>query len=114
MPRVKRGLHHIKRRRNILRKAKGFEGRRKKILKLAKTAVTKAGAYAYVDRRKKKREMRRLWQISINAAAREAGTTYSRLMGALIKKQIKIDRKILATLAIDYPQVFSQIAAAGK
>ena len=109
MPRVKRGTSHVKTRRNILQKAKGFKWGRKKLIKIAKTAVTKAGAHAYRDRRVKKRTSRALWQLKINAAARENNTSYSRLMGALKKKNIEIDRKILADLAEHEPNVFAKI-----
>lgn len=114
MPRVKRGLHHSKRRRNILKKAKGFEGKRKSHIKMAKTAVTKAGAYAYADRRKKKRTMRGLWQVNINAAVRPQGLSYSRFMAALKAKDIKLDRKILAGLAAQQPEIFAKIVATVK
>lgn len=114
MPRVKRGLHHSKRRRNILKKVKGFEGGRKSLLKLAKVAATKAGAYAYADRRKKKRTMRGNWQVNINAAAREHGLSYSKFMGALKRKNIALDRKVLAQAATNHPQIFAQIVAAVK
>jgi len=109
MPRVKRGLHHSKRRRNILQKAKGFEGKRRGHLKLAKTAVTKAGSYAYADRRKKKRTMRANWNVNVNAAARLNNTTYSKLIGALKKKNIELDRKVLSQMAANLPNVFAEI-----
>ncbi|MBU2575582.1 50S ribosomal protein L20 [Patescibacteria group bacterium] len=109
MPRVKRGTQHTKRRRNILVKAKGFKWGRKKLIKIAKTAITKAGAHAYRDRRVKKRTTRALWQLKINAAAREAGTTYSKLINALKKGKIEIDRKVLADLAEHEPKVFEKI-----
>lgn len=109
MPRVKRGTQHTKRRRNILTKAKGFKWGRKKLIKIAKTAVTKAGAHAYRDRRVKKRTSRALWQLKINAAARENGTTYSRLINGLKKNKIEIDRKILADIAENEPKVFAKI-----
>lgn len=109
MPRVKRGVHHAKRRRNILRKAKGYKWGRKSKLKLAKTAVLKAGVYAYRDRRTKKRDMRSLWNIKINAAVREHGTTYSRFINALKKTKIGIDRKILADFAVHHPEIFKLI-----
>ena len=114
MARIKRGLHHAKRRKNILKLTKGFEGGRKKLLKLAKTAETKAGAYAYKDRRVKKRNTRALWQVQINAAARMAGTTYSKLIGALKTKEIMMDRKVLSQIAKQYPQVFEKIVEATK
>ncbi len=109
MPRVKRGVHHSKRRRGILLKVKGFEGGRKKLVRLAKVAATKAGSYAYKDRRVKKRTTRALWEVKINAAVRELGSTYSTFMGALAKNDIKLDRKVLATLAAKYPEAFKTI-----
>jgi large subunit ribosomal protein L20 len=83
-------------------------GRKSKIT-LAKTAATKAGAYAYRDRRRRKRDFRALWQIRINAASREHGLSYSRFMSALKKKHIELDRKILADLAANAPTVFAKI-----
>lgn len=114
MPRVKRGVHHSKRRRNILKKVKGFEGGRKSLIKLAKVAATKAGAYAYRDRRVKKRLNRANWQVRINAAVRPLGLSYSAFTGSLKKKEIGLDRKILATLADEYPAVFARIVEAVK
>lgn len=112
MPRVKRGMMHAKRRRNILKRTKGFKWGRKKLIKLAKTAITKAGAHAHRDRRVKKRTSRALWQIKINAAARANGTIYSKLAGGLKKNKIEIDRKILAGIAEHEPAVFAEIAKA--
>ncbi|MAG28547.1 50S ribosomal protein L20 [bacterium] len=109
MPRVKRGTMHTKRRRNILKKAKGFKWGRKNLIKAAKTAITKAGAHAYRDRRVKKRTSRALWQIKINAVARENGTTYSKLINALTKNKIELDRKILADIAEHNPKIFEKI-----
>jgi large subunit ribosomal protein L20 len=100
---------HAKRRKNILKKAKGFKWGRKKLIKIAKTAVTKAGAHAYRDRRVKKRTTRALWQVKINAAARANDTTYSKLINALTKKNIALDRKILASIAEHQPKVFEKI-----
>lgn len=114
MPRVKRGVHHSKRRRNILKKVKGFEGGRKSLLKLAKVAATKAGAYAYRDRRVKKRLARANWQVRINAAVRPLGMSYSVFTGALKKKEIGLDRKILTTLADEYPAVFAKVVESVK
>ncbi len=114
MPRVKRGLQHNKRRANILKKAKGFEGKRKSHIKLAKTAVTKAGAYAYADRRKKKRTMRGNWQVNINAAVREHGLSYSKFMAGLKAKNIDLNRKVLAEMASKYPQIFAELVKALK
>jgi large subunit ribosomal protein L20 len=109
MPRVKRGMRHAKRRSNILKRVKGFEGGRKKLLKLAKTADTKAGAHAYRDRRNKKRTTRNLWQVKINAAVRKHELSYSAFMGGLKKKGIILDRKVLSTIAEKHPQIFSSI-----
>jgi large subunit ribosomal protein L20 len=105
---------HIKRRRNILKRTKGFMWGRKSRIKLAKTAATKAGAYAYRDRRNKKRLMRRLWQVRINAGARLHGLSYSRLIDGLKKAGITIDRKILSNLAADKPNTFKAIVEAAK
>ena len=109
MPRVKRGTHHTKRRRNILKKAKGFKWGRKSKLKLAKVAVIKAGAHGRRDRRTKKRTARTLWSTKINAAARLHGLSYSRLIDALTKKQVIVDRKILAQIAEHNPAIFAEI-----
>ncbi len=109
MSRVKRGIHHIKRRRNILKRVKGFQGGRKKLLKLAKTADTKAGAHSYRDRKRKKRTARTLWQVKINAAARTNGTSYSRLLAALKKQGVELNRKSLAEIAETYPLVFDRL-----
>lgn len=109
MPRVKRGVHHSKRRRTLLEAAKGFKWGRKSKMKLAKTAVTKAGAHAWRDRRVKKRTARALWQVKINAGARVNGATYSQLISALTKKQIALDRKVLADLAEHNPEIFAEV-----
>lgn len=110
MPRVKRGVHHSKRRRGILRKVKGFEGGRKSLLKLAKTAATKAGGYAYADRKVKKRTNRTLWQVKINAALEPMGMSYSKFMGALKANKVELNRKMLGEIAAKYPEVFRIIA----
>jgi large subunit ribosomal protein L20 len=109
MPRVKRGTTHVKRRRKLLQQVKGFKWGRKKLIKLAKTAQTKAGAHAFMDRRKKKRTNRGLWQIKINAFVREHGISYSRFIDALKKNNIEIDRKILADLAVNNKKVLANI-----
>jgi len=114
MPRVKRGTTHTKARRSLLKKTKGYMWGRKSKVRLAHTAVMKAGSYAYRDRRNKKRSIRSLWQIKINAASRQLDTTYSRLIGALKKANITIDRKILAHLAEKNPEVFAKIVSAAK
>jgi len=114
MPRVKRGTQHTKRRKTLLAKTKGYKWGRKNKIRQAKTAVLKAGAYAYRDRRNKKRSFRRLWNIKINAGARENGTTYSKLIAALKGANIELDRKILANLAENHPETFTKVVEATK
>jgi large subunit ribosomal protein L20 len=114
MPRVKRGTIHQKRRRNLLSTTKGYKWGRKSKMRQALTARLKAGQHAYRDRRKKKRVNRALWQIKINAAARELGLSYSKFIGALNKAGITIDRKILAKLAAEHPKIFGKIAEEAK
>ena len=114
MSRAKGGVKRAKHRRNILLKTKGFEAGRKNLIKLAKTAAMKAGAHAYRDRRVKKRTFRQLWEVRINAAVRELGTNYSKFMGGLKNKTIKLDRKVLAQIARDYPAAFAKIVEATK
>jgi len=112
MPRVKRGVAHVKRRKNILKKTKGMMWGRKSKIKLAKTAAVKAGAYARADRRVKKRRNRALMTIRMNAAARELGTTYSKLIADLKKRNIALDRKVLSEIAAKHPDVFKKIVGA--
>ncbi|OGF20883.1 50S ribosomal protein L20 [Candidatus Falkowbacteria bacterium RIFOXYB2_FULL_38_15] len=114
MPRVKRGKGHLKRRKNLLKQVKGYRWGRKSKIKLARTAMLKAGVYAYRDRRNKKREIKKTWQIKINAASRENSISYSKLMGALRKKSIELDKKILANLAEHHPAVFAKVAEEAK
>ena len=109
MPRVKRGVGHVKRRKGLMKRTKGFEAGRKSLIKLAQTADTKAGAHAYRDRKNKKRENRRLWQVKINAAVRALGTTYSVFINSLKKNNVAIDRKVLAQVAEHHPEVFKKI-----
>jgi len=109
MPRVKRGTQHVKRRKSLLSKTKGMKWGRKSKIRLARPAMLKAGAHAYRDRRNKKRDFRRLWQIRINAAARLGGLSYSRFIDGLKKTNIELDRKILSTLAKDYSIIFKKI-----
>jgi len=114
MSRIKRGKSHLKHRKNILKLTKGYKWGRKNKIKLAKTAIWKAGSYAYRDRRNKKRSFRALWQIQINAACREHGLSYSKFINALKKKNIELDRKILSTLANQHPIVFQKIVESIK
>lgn len=109
MPRATNAVASRARRKRILKKAKGYWGSRGTILTVAKHAVDKAEQYAYRDRRVKKRTFRALWIMRINAAARENGTSYSRLMDAMNKKNIDINRKALAEIAVKDPAAFSQI-----
>ncbi len=109
MPRVKRGTIHAKKRKKLLKKVKGYKWGRKKLIRLAKTASTKAGAHAYIDRRKKKGDFRSLWQIKINAFVREYGLSYSRLIDGLKKNKIELDRKILADLAVNNKKILANI-----
>lgn len=107
--RVKGGVITRRRHKKILKLAKGYRGRRSKIFKIANQSVIKALYDAYVDRRRKKREFRRLWIIRINAAVREFGLSYSTFISKLKKQNIKLDRKILAEIAISDPETFRQI-----
>ena len=109
MPRVKRGKVRARKRARILKRTKGMMWGRKSKIKLAKTAAVKAGAYAYRDRRNKKRDMRGLWLIRMNAALRELGWSYSKFAGALKKARINLDRKILADLAVNHPTIFKAV-----
>ncbi|MFZ6015343.1 MAG: 50S ribosomal protein L20 [Patescibacteria group bacterium] len=112
MPRVKRGTHHIKRRKNILARAKGMMWGRKSKITQAKIATIKAGLHAHTGRKLKKRTNRGLQQIQINAAVRMFDTSYSRFMNDLKKRKISLDRKVLAQLANKYPAVFEKLLKA--
>jgi len=114
MPRVKRGVQHVKRRKSLLSKTKGMMWRRKSSIRAARPAMLKAGVYAYRDRRNKKRAFRRLWQIRLNAALRPLDTTYSRFIDGLKKAGITLDRKILSGLAKDHPEIFKKVVEAVK
>ena len=110
MPRVKRGVTARARHKKVIEQAKGYRGRRKNVFRVAKQAVTKAGQYAYRDRRQRKRQFRALWITRINAAAREHGLSYSRFMDGLHKADIQLDRKVLAELAVNDKPAFAQLA----
>jgi large subunit ribosomal protein L20 len=109
MPRSQNKVASHRRRKRILARAKGYWGARSKVLTVAKHHIDKAGQHAYRDRRLKKRSFRGLWIARINAAARIHGTTYSRLVDAMNKKQVIINRKILADLAANNPEAFAEI-----
>lgn len=114
MARVKRGVMHNKRRRRILKLVKGFKWGRKNLIRQAKTALLKAGEHSFRDRRKKKNDFRRLWQIKIGAGLNESGLSYSKFIGALKKADIEMDRKSLAHLAEFEPAVFNALVAKVK
>ena len=114
MPRVKRGVIARARHKKVLEQAKGFYGRRKNVFRVATQAVTKAGQYAYRDRRQRKRQFRGLWIVRINAAARECGLSYSRFMNGLHNASIEIDRKVLADLAVFDKLAFAALAEKAK
>lgn len=114
MARVKRGVTAGRRHKKVLHKAKGYYNARRKIYRVAKQAVIKAGQYAYRDRRAKKREFRALWIARINAGARQHGLSYSRFINGLLKAGIRIDRKMLANLAIHDPAAFGAIVEQAK
>ena len=111
MSRVKRSVHAHKKHRNILGEAKGYFGTKKSSYRKAKEAYLKAQTYAYRDRRVRKRDFRQLWITRINAAARLNGTTYSRLVAAMKKADITLNRKMLADLAVRDPQAFAAVVA---
>ncbi|MCX7974723.1 MAG: 50S ribosomal protein L20 [Candidatus Aminicenantes bacterium] len=109
MPRVKRGPRKKERRKKILKLAKGYWGAKSRNYRTAKEAVEKALQYAYRDRRTRKRDFRRLWIIRIKAASEARGLSYSRFIHGLKKMKVEIDRKILADLAIRFPETFNRI-----
>ncbi|KKQ23378.1 MAG: 50S ribosomal protein L20 [Candidatus Staskawiczbacteria bacterium RIFCSPLOWO2_12_FULL_37_15] len=109
MSRVKRGTQSKKRKKNLLKHAKGFQYGRKSKYKLAKDALRHAWTYAYRDRKVKKRTFRNLWNLQINSLARQNGVSYSRFINGLKNKKIELDRKILAELANEHPKIFKYI-----
>ncbi len=114
MPRVKRGVTARARHKKVLEQAKGYRGRRKNVYRVAAQAVTKAGQYQYRDRRQRKRQFRALWITRINAAAREFGLSYSRLIDGLNKAAVEVDRKVLADLAVFDKAAFGALAEKAK
>jgi large subunit ribosomal protein L20 len=114
MARVKRGVQAHAKHKKILDKAKGYRGFRRNVYRVAVQAVTKAGQYAYRDRRQKKRQFRALWIARINAAARECGLSYSRFINGLKIAAIEIDRKVLADMAIFDKKAFAELAEKAK
>lgn len=114
MPRVKGGPKTRQRRKKVLKKAKGYVGGRRRLFRTAKETVLRAGAFAYRDRRAKKRRFRSLWIIRINAGARALGLSYSAFMRGLKKAGIELDRKILAELAVKDQAAFARLAETAK
>ena len=112
--RVKRGTVTRRRHKKLLRQTKGFFGTRHKLFRRANEAWMKSMAYAYRDRRARRRDLRRLWIIRINAAARANGTTYSRLIHGMKQANIQLDRKILADLAVNEPAAFAEVVKAAQ
>ena len=114
MSRVKSGVTARARHKKVLAKAKGYYGARKNVYRVATQAVTKAGQYAYRDRRQRKRQFRTLWIARINAGARQFGLSYSRMIDGLNKASIEVDRKVLADLAVHDIDAFGQLAERAK
>lgn len=114
MPRTKGGYKTRRRHKKLLKWAKGYWGQRKNVFRRAKETVERALVYSYRDRRQRKRDFRKLWQIRINAAARLQGLNYSKFMGGLKKAGIMLDRKILANLAITEPEIFAKLVEISK
>jgi large subunit ribosomal protein L20 len=109
MVRVKKGVHALKTRRNILKQAKGFRGPRKNKEKLAYEQLVHSYQSAFVHRRDKKGDFRRLWNVRINAALRPLGHTYSKFIGTMKKKNMEVDRKMLAEMAQNAPEAFERL-----
>lgn len=114
MPRVKRSVAGRKKRREVLKQAKGYYSSRGKHYRAAREQVIHSGVYAYRDRRARKGDFRRLWIIRINAAARQNGISYSRMMAGLRAAEVEVDRKMLAELAVNEPKAFAQLAEVAK
>ncbi|HSN01739.1 MAG TPA: 50S ribosomal protein L20 [Rudaea sp.] len=114
MARVKRGVVARRRHKKILSRAKGYYNARRKVFRVAKQAVIKAGQYAYIGRKQKKRQFRALWIVRINAGARQFGLSYSRLMNGLKKAGITVDRKVLADIAVHDIKAFGALAEKAK
>ena len=114
MARVKRGVTAKARHKKVLKEAKGYYGARRKVYRVAKQAVTKAGQYSYRDRRQRKRQFRSLWIARINAAARLHGLSYSRLINGMNRAEMEVDRKVLADIAVHDPDAFGAIAERAK
>ena len=114
MPRIKRGVTTRQKHKRLLDQAKGYRGRRKNTIRVARQAVEKSGQYAYRDRKNKKRAFRSLWIARINAAARINGTTYSKLIHGLSEANVGMNRKVLADLAMNHPETFKAVVDSVK
>lgn len=112
--RIKRGVNGVKKRRSILKAAKGYRGAKSKLYRVAREAVMKSGQYAYVGRKLKKRDMRSLWITRINAACRENGVSYSAFINGLKKANIELNRKVLADLAVSDKNAFAKLVDQSK
>ncbi|MDD7351516.1 MAG: 50S ribosomal protein L20 [Clostridia bacterium] len=112
--RIKRGVNAIKKRRKIMKQAKGYFGAKSKLYRVARQAVMKSGNYAFVGRKQKKRNFRQLWIARINAAARINGLSYSRFMNGLKKAGVNLNRKVLADIAVNDPQAFTALCEKAK
>lgn len=114
MPRVTNAVATLKRRKRMLKRAKGYYGNKSRLFRYAKDAVSRAGQFAYAHRKKEKTTMRQLWIVRVNAACRLAGMTYCRFMGGLKKANIQLDRKALSELAIHDEAAFNQLVQKAK
>jgi large subunit ribosomal protein L20 len=114
VPRAKNVVAHHERKKKIMKEARGFRGGRSKLYHTAKDAVRKANQHAYAHRRQRRRLFRRLWVVRINAAARLQGLSYSQFISGLQKANIEIDRKMLAELAVNQPEIFTEVARRAK
>ena len=114
MTRVKRGVQKRARRKKVIKRAKGFVSHRKTNFRAANEALMHAGKYAYIGRRQKKRNFRRLWQLRIGAGSREMDLSYSKMIAGLKKNKIELNRKMLSELAVRFPEAFKQIVETAK
>ncbi|MFN3921734.1 MAG: 50S ribosomal protein L20 [Caldimicrobium sp.] len=114
MPRAKGGVKTRRRHKRLLKLTKGYWGQRKNVFRRAKETLERALVYAYRDRRQRKRDFRRLWQVRINAASRLHGLNYSKFMGGLKKAGVELDRKVLAYLAVNEPEAFGKLVDIAK
>ena len=112
--RIKRGVNAVKKRRKILKSAKGYFGAKSKLYRTAREQVMKSGQYAYIGRKQKKRDFRALWITRINAACRQNDISYSRFIAGLKKANVSLNRKVLADIAVREPETFAELVATAK